>query len=82
MKKHKWHEVIDESEVMYYEANYHAGHWTLRTILKSSEDWVYHQEISKENLEKLRQVLWSKYQRGRGSYAIINKLDKQIAKLN
>ncbi len=81
MKKHTWHEILDQDEVMYYEATHHAGSWKLRTTLKEDEDWVYHETISKENLLKLREILWNKYQRGRGSYSIIAKLDKQISKL-
>ena len=82
MKKHTWNEVLNPDETMYYEATHHAGSWKLRTSLKSDEDCIYHDEFTKENLLKLREILWNKYQRGRGSHAIIAKLDKQIAKLD
>ena len=79
MQKHQWREE-DENGKMMFRATYHAGEWKLYTQMKGDEEWDHHDPISVELLEKLREVMWNKYQRGRCPHKLVTKIDKMLGK--
>lgn len=79
MQKHQWREEDEEGTTM-YRATYHASEWKLYSQLKGGEDWHHHDPISKQLLEKLREVMWNKYQRGRCPHKLVVKIDKMLGK--
>lgn len=74
MQKHQWRE---EGKKL-FRATYHAGEWKLSTQLKGEEDWEHHDPIPVEYLEKLREVMWNKYQRGRCPHKLVTKIDRML----
>lgn len=77
MQRHSWRERTDHG-VRFYRASHHASSWVLHSQLKGEEEWEEHQPISKVEWEKLREVLWKKYQRGRCPWELIDKIDKRL----
>lgn len=77
MQKHQWREEGEEGKV-FYRATYHAGEWKLYSQLKGEEGWHHYDPIPGELLEKLRQVMWNKYQRGRCPHKLVTKIDAML----
>lgn len=77
MQKHQWREETDHGVKM-FRATYHAGEWKLYTRMKDEEEWSRHQPIPAALLEKLRTVIWNKYQRGRCPHKLVAKIDKML----
>ena len=79
MQKHQWREEGEDGK-RYFRATYHAGEWNLYSQMKDEDEWVHHNPISVELLEKLREVMWNKYQRGRCPHKLVSKIDKMLGK--
>jgi hypothetical protein len=79
MQKHQWRDESDEGK-RFFRATYHAGEWKLYSQMKDEEGWVHHDPIPVELLEKLREVMWNKYQRGRCPHKLVTKIDKMLGK--
>ncbi len=80
MQRHTWRERSEDG-LRFFRASHHSGTWTLQSQLKGEEDWAAHDPISEEEWRALRDVLWRKYQRGRGPWEFIEKIDKHLAEL-
>jgi hypothetical protein len=78
MEKHEWREREEEG-LVYFKATYHAGRWNLYRQPKNAEDWDEIVPIPREHWEKIRDILWRKYQRKRGTYKFIEEIDKRLA---
>ncbi len=79
MQKHQWREENEEGKKM-FRATYHAGEWKMYSQMKDEEEWDHHDPIPVELLEKLREVMWNKYQRGRCPHKLVTKIDKMLGK--
>jgi len=79
MQKHEWREE-DENGKTYFRGMYHAGQWTLASQLKDEEEWTHYDPIPMELLEKLREIMWNKYQRGRCPHKLVTKIDRMMGK--
>ncbi|MCB1228984.1 MAG: hypothetical protein KDN19_01885 [Verrucomicrobiae bacterium] len=79
MHKHEWHEKTEDGDVRYVRACFHAGRWTFEDTLKSEEEWHAHDRLPLGDLEKLRDLIWNKYQRGRVPHGHVKFVDKLIA---
>lgn len=82
MQKHQWREEGEDGndDKKFFRATYHAGKWELYSKIKGDEEWVHHDPIPVELLEKLRDVMWNKYQRGRCPHKLVTKIDKMLGK--
>ncbi|MEN8848892.1 MAG: hypothetical protein ABF377_12580 [Akkermansiaceae bacterium] len=78
MERHEWHINHSEEDHEYWRANHHAGRWTIMTKSHSDDHWETIKEPTTEHWEALREVLWKKYQRKRGNYKLIKKLDQKL----
>lgn len=81
MQKHQWREDTDEGKML-YRATYHAGGWKLYSQLKGELDWLQYDPIPVALLEKLREVIWNKYQRGRCPHKLVAGIDKMLGKVD
>ncbi len=79
MHKHEWHEPTEDGDTRYIRAMFHAGRWAFEDTLKSEEEWHSHEMLPLRDLEKLRELLWNKYQRGRVPHGHVKHFDKLIA---
>jgi len=79
MQKHQWREGHGDEQVM-YRATHHAGRWEMFSQPKGAEGWTKHDPIPEELLEKLRELIWNKYQRGRCPHKFIKQIDKLLGK--
>lgn len=75
MESHEWRENTEEG-TRFWRATRHAGRWTMQTTLKKDPDWEPIDPIPRELWEKLREILWRKYQRKRCPWEHIAKIDK------
>ena len=85
MQKHQWREEGEDGEdgkddTKFFRATYHAGKWELYSQLKGDDEWMHYDPIPVELLEKLREVMWNKYQRGRCPHKLVTKIDKMLGK--
>ncbi len=79
MQRHSWREHTEQG-IRFYRASHQSTNWTLQSQLKE-EEWQLHDPISGEEWGKLREVLWRKYQRGRGPWKLIERIDRQLEDL-
>jgi hypothetical protein len=79
MEAHEWREKTEEG-TRYFRATHHAGGWKFQKTLKTDPDWEQIPHPDAELWMTLRDILWKRYQRKRGSYAIIEKIDKLLEK--
>lgn len=79
MQKHQWREENEEGHI-FYRATHHAGAWKLYSQMKGDEAWVHHDPVPVDLLEKLREVVWNKYQRGRCPHKLVLQIDKMLGK--
>lgn len=78
MTKHEWHEITDTGEKRYIRALHYAGRWTFEDTLESDPDWTKRDILPLEDLQRLREVLWKKYQRGRLPHSHVKQIDVMI----
>lgn len=76
--RHEWNDRTADGEKRYLRASLHASRWTFETTLKSDPDWTTQESLTLEELEKLRELVWKKYQRKRLPYSHIESIDKMI----
>lgn len=81
MQKHQWREQTEEG-VRFFRALYHGSRWQLMTQLKGDEEWEEQEVLTREDWEKLREVLWNKYQRKRCPWEMIEKIDRRLEDLD
>ncbi len=79
MQNHTWRER-DEEGVTFYKAIHHGGRWSLNSQRKGDEGWEKHEPIPDELLEKLREVVFNKYQRGRCGWKLVAGVDKLLGR--
>jgi len=79
MQKHQWREQTEEG-LRFWRAEYHASRWKLLTQLKGAEFWD-EKEMDRADWEKLREVLFNKYQRKRCPWEFIEKIDQPLEKM-
>ena len=79
MQYHTWRERDDDG-VTIYKAGHHGGRWTLNSQRKGDEDWTKYEPIPDEMLEKLRDLVFNKYQRGRCAWKLVAGVDKLLGR--
>lgn len=79
MTKHTWREK-DEEGTTFYKATHHGGRWTMASQPKGEEDWIHYDPIPDEILERLRDVIYNKYQRGRCGWKLVAGIDKLLGR--
>lgn len=79
MESHEWHEKTDDN-TRYFRATVHAGRWKFQQTLKTDPDWESIPQPDAELWLRLREILYKKYQRKRGSYTVIARIDKLLEK--
>ncbi|NNC90201.1 MAG: hypothetical protein HKN82_17225 [Akkermansiaceae bacterium] len=79
MQRHQWRERTEEG-LRFWRATYHAGEWSMASQLKGEEEWTPQEVIGRPEWEKLRDVLWRKYQRKRCPWELIEKIDRRLEK--
>lgn len=79
MQKHSWREKDDEGTT-FFKATHHGGRWTMASQQKGEDEWTRYDPIPHELLEKLREVVFNKYQRGRCAWKLVAGLDKQLGR--
>ncbi len=80
MEAHEWRVKSKEEGTTYFRAIYHAGAWRFQKTLKTDPDWEQIPHPDAELWKTLREILWKRYQRKRGSWTIIEKIDKLLEK--
>ena len=78
MAKPEWRESTPDGDVRYVTARRHLGKWAFKTCLKSDEEWTSLDILPLEELKKLRDVLWRKYQRKRVPYEHVKEIDAML----
>lgn len=62
-----------------WRATKHGGRWSFMSRLQRSEEqWTEHEDISIEDLQKAREVLFNKYQRRRLPWEDVVQIDAMI----
>ncbi len=76
-QSHEWHEYDPEEGQRYFRASWDARlrEWRLQTTLKSEPEWHAIDRPSVEIWEKLREILWCKYQRKRVPHKLLLTVD-------
>ncbi|MDA0768215.1 MAG: hypothetical protein O3A92_15510 [Verrucomicrobia bacterium] len=80
MQKHQWRDR-DEEGMILYRAEYHASRWRVISQRKGEEEWEDHDPIKRELWEKLREILFNKYQRKRVPWQLVERIDKLLEDL-
>jgi hypothetical protein len=80
MEAHEWRVKSKEEGTRYFRATYHAGAWRFQKTLRTDPDWEPIPHPDAELWQTLREILWKRYQRKRGSWSIIEKIDKLLEK--
>lgn len=82
-ERHEWREDTEEG-VRLYKAVFFAREWRFATAMKGSRrdrpEWEDIEEVTEELWEKLRDVLFRKYQRKRCSWKLIESVDKKLGR--
>ncbi|WP_018970296.1 hypothetical protein [Rubritalea marina] len=80
-ERHEWREDTEEG-VRVYKAVLFAREWKFASAMKGSRrekpEWEDIEEVSDELWEKLREVLFRKYQRKRCPWKFIADIDKRL----
>ncbi|GEM_PF-1483154 len=79
MEAHEWNEKSEEG-TRYFRATHHAGGWRFQTTLKTDPEWEQIPYPDADLWLTLRDILWKRYQRKRGAWAIIEAIDKLCEK--
>ena len=80
MQNHTWRERDEEGGLTFFKATHHGGRWTLASQEKEEDEWTKHDPIPEDLLEKLRDVLFKKYQRGRCAWKLVTGIDKLLGR--
>ena len=63
--EHGWRSKTSDGARREVVARRFGGKWTVRSRVKGEDDWTVHEEPPLEDLVRLRQILFDKYQRKR-----------------
>jgi hypothetical protein len=75
---HEWRDTTDEGPRL-FKATRFARRWSLATRLKAEEAWTALEDpFPIEVLERLRDLLWAKYQRRRVPFEIVREIDMML----
>ncbi len=82
-ERHEWREDTEEGTRI-YKAVLFAREWRFATAMKGSRrarpEWEDIIEVTTEHWEKLREVLFRKYQRKRCPWKYIEAIDKKLGR--
>jgi hypothetical protein len=79
MKFHEWYERDEAAgERRYFRAGKFGKKWSVKTTLKSDEDWQDLEPAPREVLEALREQLLNKYQRRRVPWEYVVAIDAMV----
>lgn len=78
-QKHEWHDT-DGDERTYHRALHFGGRWQFFTQDPESKAWIEHENVEKDYLERLYEVLFNKYQRKRCAWKLVTSIGKLIGK--
>lgn len=79
MQKHTWRERDDEG-LTFFKATHHGGRWSIASQRKGEEGWTHYDPVPEEVLEKLRDIVFNKYQRGRCGWKLVAGVDKLLGR--
>jgi hypothetical protein len=78
MIDHEWREQTEEGTRI-YRARRFARRWTLQSRLKSEDEWTeVPPPFDPVLVEKLRDLLWAKYQRRRVPFEVVCEIDRLL----
>ena len=80
--EHGWTQRTEDGEKREVRAVKTQGRWRLQSKSKGEENWTYHDEPLRTDLEELRDILWRKYQRRRASHEDVLLADRMLADLD
>jgi hypothetical protein len=75
MITHEWRDRTEDGELRFLRAHKHGREWNFQARLKSEEEWTPLDPISRPDLEKLREIIFNKYQRRRVPYEDVEQID-------
>lgn len=79
VKIHDWRVRTKTGENRLWRATKHGGKWAFMSRLQRSEEgWTEHEKIGLEDLQKMREVLFNKYQRRRLPWDDVVQIDAMI----
>jgi hypothetical protein len=76
--QHIWTEKDEEGRKREVRATKFGGKWRLQAKTSDETDWTYYDRPSLEDLLKLKDVIFRKYQRRRASAEDVASIDKLI----
>ncbi len=79
VKIHDWRVRNETGENRLWRATKHGGKWSFMSRLqRSEEEWTAHDTMSLDDLQKVREVLFNKYQRRRLPWEDVVQIDAMI----
>ncbi len=79
VKIHDWRVRTETGENRLWRATKHGGKWSFMSRLqRSEEEWTAHENMSLDDLQKAREVLFNKYQRRRLPWEDVVQIDSMI----
>ncbi len=79
--QHIWTEKDDEGRKREVRATKFGGKWRLQAKTTDENDWTYYDPPLLDDLLKLKEIIFRKYQRRRASADDVASLDKLIGEL-
>ena len=76
---HEWHEFLPDIGKRYYRGYWDSRAWRFSILDKEVRAWVPVEKPELDLWEKLRVILFNKYQRKRLHYRLLESVDKVIA---
>lgn len=77
--QHIWTEKDEEGRKREVRATKFGGKWKLQAKIAGDLDWIYYERPPVEDLMKLKEIIFRKYQRRRASADDVASVDKLIA---
>jgi hypothetical protein len=78
MESHEWFDSDSEGKT-YYRANFVGGRWTIMTTkMKRNPEWEDLAQIPIDVWQRLRDILFNKYQRKRLPWERVAEIDRLI----
>lgn len=75
---HDWTERTEDGERREVRAIKFGGEWRMQSKIRGDAEWTQHPSPAVVDLEKLRDILFRKYQRRRVPYEDVVKLDAML----
>jgi hypothetical protein len=76
--QHIWTEKDENGRKREVRATKFGGNWRLQAKAPGEADWIYYEQPLLEDLLKLKEIIWRKYQRRRASADDVASVDKLI----